>query len=275
MAATDWYRPELGVELAARTLLAHRDAAIDIAVSPAAKGPTDLSEGYRIQAALERILVVERGFEPIGYKIAVTNAAHQQYLKISSPFFGRLFRQWSSRSPAALPSRPNLWRLHEPEIALRLGQDLDPAGAPYDAAAVARSTAAVLPAIEVAGTPFTPWTAAGAANLVADDAAHGHWIMGVEMADFAGLDLLNAPVALIVDGTVRATGRGRNVDGGAFGATAWLANALIGMGRWLRAGDYVTTGSVAEPCVVSPGQSVLADFGALGRVEVRVGSPRR
>jgi 2-keto-4-pentenoate hydratase len=272
MTATQWYHPDLGAEAAARMLLAHRDGALDIAVWHEAIGPADLAEGYQIQAAFERILVVERGFAPIGYKIAATNVAHRQLLKISSPFFGRLFRQSTSLSPALLPSRPNFWRLYEPEIVLRMKRDLAPAGAPYDDAAVAEATGAALPAIEIAGTHFTPWTAAGAANLVADNAAHGHWIIGPEVTDFATLDLLDGAVSLIVDGKVQATGRGRNVDGGAFGATAWLANTLIGMGRWLKAGDYVTTGSVAQPCPVAPGQSVLADFGPLGRVALSVGT---
>ena len=67
-----------------------------------------------------------------------------------------------------------------------------------------------------------------------------------------------------------ATGTGRNVDGGAFAATAWLANMLAAKGQVLKAGDYVTTGSVTPPMPVKADERVVADFGRLGRVELRI-----
>ena len=59
-----------------------------------------------------------------------------------------------------------------------------------------------------------------------------------------------------------------NVDGGAFGAAAELANTLAARGRRLAAGDFITTGSVTTPVPVVAGQAVVADFGPLGRVEL-------
>jgi len=61
------------------------------------------------------------------------------------------------------------------------------------------------------------------------------------------------------------------VDGGAFGAAAWLANALAAEGRALRAGAFVITGSVTPPVPVRARQSVRADFGPLGLVERAMG----
>ena len=114
----------------------------------------------------------------------------------------------------------------------------------------------MLPAIEIIGTRLDPWAQAGAPMLAADNAAHGCWIRGAPLFDWQGIDLMDGPVTISADGAVRATGAGRDVDEGPFGAAAWLANALIARGRWLRAGDYVGTGTVTAPVPVEAGQAV-------------------
>ncbi|MBL8383565.1 MAG: hypothetical protein JNM90_10835 [Burkholderiales bacterium] len=252
-------------ETIARTLLEHRDRSTPNPVQPGG-APFDAAIAYAAQAAMERILVEERGYRPIGYKIAATNAASRHHLKIAGPFYGRLYDKLSTPSPAALAFTPNFLRVHEPEIALEIGRDLRPEDAPFDAVAIMRATHAVLPAIEIIGTWYTPWTQAGAANLIADNAAHGHWIFGAATTAWQDLDLLEARISLSINGGLVAAGQVRNVDDGAFGAAAWLANALAAAGRTLKAGEFVTTGSVTAPQPVAAGQSVSADFGPLGNI---------
>lgn len=258
------------IDAAARVLIEHRDRRTPNPVASVRFSPPDLATAYRIQMAFETILVKERGDRTIGYKIGATNAVARTHLKIQAPFFGRLFHSITSASPARLMAAPTFLRAHEPEIALQIDRDLPPTKAPYDAAQIAAATRAVLPVIEVVGSCFTPWAEAGAPNLAADNAAHGHWVTGTPITDFAHIDLLEIPVTLSVNGAVVATGQGRNVDGGAFGATAWLANTLAGMGRWLKAGDFISTGTVVPPWPTEAGQDVVADFGRLGRVALRI-----
>jgi 2-keto-4-pentenoate hydratase len=250
---------------AAALLLRHRDEARALPVPPPALRLASLPRGYAAQDALDGLLR-GRGQRVVGWKIAGTNAAARAHLRIDAPFMGRLHDATSAPSGAVLPARPGFFRVHEPEIALLIGRDLTPADAPFDAAAVEAATAAVLPAIELIGTWFDPWAEAGAPALAADNAAHGFWVHGAPVRDWSGIDLLDGPVVLRVDGEERARGAGRNVDGGPFAATAWLANALAAEGRALRAGDQVTTGTVTPPVPVLPGQRVEADFGPLGRV---------
>jgi 2-keto-4-pentenoate hydratase len=257
------------IENTARKLLDHRARGLPNPVPPEAERLADLDLAYAIQEAGDRLRRAA-GQAAIGYKIAGTNPASRRHLRIEAPFFGRLYDGMASASPAHLPHDP-FFRVHEPEIALQMGRDLDPRGAPFDAAAIAAATRAVVPAIEIIGTPFTPWAEAGAPNLASDNAAFGHWIMGTPILDWSGLDLLEGEVTLAINGAIVARGQGRMVDGGAFGATAWLANALAARGQGLRAGDCVTTGSVTPPVAVAPGQHVVADFGALGVVECRIG----
>lgn len=258
------------VEARARDMLAHRADGIAHPAQPDGARFDDIETAYLIQHAGDRVLRDEKGYKQIGYKIAAPNAGARQMLGVAEPFFGRLYDKTASASPAELASGAGFFHVYEPEIALQIGRDLDPADGPFDAAAVEAHTRAVLPAIEIIGTYFSPWNGVGGANLISDNAALGHWIFGEGVDDWSGIDLINGPASITINGEERATGQGSNVDGGVFGATAWLANALIKHGLTLKAGDYVTTGSVTPPQPAQPGEHVVASFGALGQVEVRV-----
>lgn len=254
----------------ARRLLEHRFRRLPNPAPPGPERLADMDAAYAIQDAADAILRAEHGYKPIGWKIAGTNPASRAHLKIDSPFYGRLYDKMAAASPARIAHVPDFHRVHEPEIAVEIGADLDRSLAPFDAARIEAATCAVRPAIEIIGTHFSPWTEAGAPNLASDNAAFGFWIVGSPVADWSRLDLFDGPVSISVDGEMRAAGAGRNVDGGPFGAAAWLANALAGRGLSLRAGDLITTGSVTAPVPVEPGRRVAADFGALGQVVLEI-----
>ena len=48
----------------------------------------------------------------------------------------------------------------------------------------------------------------------------------------------------------------------------WLANDRAARGDGLKAGQIITTGTCVKPMPIAPGDQVVADFGALGRVRV-------
>ena len=50
---------------------------------------------------------------------------------------------------------------------------------------------------------------------------------------------------------------------------AWLANALARRGRGLKAGEFVTTGSICEVIWVKPGDVAIATIESLGSVSAR------
>lgn len=247
----------------ARALAARRMGA----AASAEDAALGLADAYRLQFAVEDVLCAEHGFRPTGWKIGATNAGARAAFATDEPFLGRLYAQMTQATPARIAFRPGFHRAYEAEIALEIGRDLDGRDGPYDAAALRAATRAVAPAIEIVGSHVAPGGAAGVAGVIADLAGHGAWIVGPWRTDFAGLDLIEAPVTLTVNGERRAAGKGANVDGGPFGSAAWLANALVKLGRGLKAGDYVTTGTVIAPSPMGPGETAVADFGPLGRVE--------
>ena len=256
----------------ARQLLANRAAARPIANADWQAGgtvPADQDAGYAAQAAMTTLLA-EQGQSTIGYKIGATNQMARDLLGVETPFFGRLYDATSSDGPGELSMIAGIHEVAEPEIAIRLGHDLDPSQAPFDAAAIEAATDALLPAIEVIISCFEPWMQAGAPSLIADNGAHGSWIMGTAVTDWSGFDPLDSPVQVSVTGADLMTGRGGAVDGGAFGAAAWLANKLASQGRGLKAGEYISTGTVTPPIKLAPGMRIDADYGALGRISLAV-----
>jgi 2-keto-4-pentenoate hydratase len=257
------------IEQNARALIALRHKAGAGAAPPA---PQSLQDAYRTQFECERILAAEHGFAPIGWKIGATNAGSRAMFKLEAPFLGRLYRQMTSASPARLPASPKFYRAYEAEIALVLGADLDATKAPVDAAAVRAATRAVAPAIEMVGGYVMPGGENFGFALISDFAGNAYWVLGAEVSDFAALDLEQAPIRFSIDGEEKAVGKGANVDGGPFGATAWLANELGKLGRTLKAGEFITTGTAIAPVpYAGDGKAAVADFGALGRIEVSIG----
>ena len=66
----------------------------------------------------------------------------------------------------------------------------------------------------------------------------------------------------------RAQGIGANVLGDPRDALAWLVNELSQPELTLAAGQVVTTGTCLVPLAVQSGDHVVADFGAIGTVDV-------
>ena len=73
-------------------------------------------------------------------------------------------------------------------------------------------------------------------------------------------------------GGVAHVGLGANVLGDPRAALTWLVNELSGLGIVIAAGQVVTTGTCATPLPVAAGDTVTADFGALGRVSLCFGA---
>ncbi len=253
---------------AARMLLDHRRRGIPLPALPEPCRPQSPDDGYAIQRALVDLRIRDERARPIGWKIGATNPAAREMLGVAEPFFGVLLSTLTSDAPARFDASRMFQRIVEPEIALEIGADLDPADAPFDVDAIRAVVRAALPAIEIVDTPLAGGIAAGGPSLIADDGAHGHWVRGMAVPDWQDLDLLGHRVTLTVGGALVREGRGGNVEGGALAATAWLANALAASGRGLKAGEFVSTGTTTQPIPAEAGQTLVADFGSLGRIEV-------
>ncbi len=233
---------------------------------PEALRPATRAEGYAIQAWLE-----EESAAPLwGWKIAATSLAEQKHINVDGPLAGRILEEMvvPEGTPVSLDGDAML--VAEPEFVFRMSRDLPPRTAEYSQAEVMDGVAALHLGIEVPDSRFADFTKAGGPQLIADNACAHLFVLGAEApALWRDLDLSQHRVACTVEGRFEREGIGANVLGDPRIALTWLANELSRHGVTLRAGQYVTTGTCAVPLDLRPaGDSITADYGALGRIAV-------
>jgi len=254
---------------AAQVIWSHWQSGQVLSALPEACRPQTAQQGYAAQAQLPGVA----GRSVVGWKIAATSTNGQAHINVGGPLAGRLLSGQVFDSGANVPSAGNRMRVAEPEFAFAMGQDLPPQSAPYTQDQVMAAVATLHPAIEVPDSRMEPFTAAGQAQLLADNACARHFVLGPAAPDlWRTVDLSTYPVHALVahDAQTRYTreGIGANVLGDPRIALTWLANQLSSLGITLQKGQVVTTGTCMVPLEIEPGDTATADYGALGRVSM-------
>jgi 2-keto-4-pentenoate hydratase len=260
-------RSERSWQPASDTLWDHWQHGRRMAALPESMRPATRADGYAIQALLER-----RSAHPLyGWKIAATSKAGQAHIAVDGPMAGRLLRERVREDGGEVPFGHNHMRVGEAEFAFRMGRDLAPRKAPYPVQEVLAAVATLHPAIEVPDSRFEDFTIVGAAQLIADNACGHYFVLGPAAAgSWRSIDLVSHSVEGRIGKTTRE-GRGANVLGDPRVALAWLVNELSQLGITVRTGEVVTTGTCLVPLEIAPGDRMVADFGPLGTVNVRIG----
>lgn len=263
------YSPDCAAE-AARLIWSLWRAGETLAELPPACRPRTALEGYAAQAMLPSVA----GRDVVGWKIAATSLAGQAHIQVSGPLAGRLLAGQVFGDDAALSLAGNRMRVAEPEFCFRMAEDLPPRATPYVEAEVMAAVGALHLALEVPDSRFTVFEEAGEAQLIADNACTGLFVLGPEAPTlWRDIDLsrhaVTGHVVTAAGEGWRREGVGENVLGDPRIALTWLANCLSGLGLTLDAGQIVTTGACMKPLEIGPGDAVCADYGALGRVRLR------
>ncbi len=252
------------IEEAVELLIAARGDHRRLDAFPPSCRPATFEDGHAIQEAFVRAWSA-----PVaGYKIGCTSLEAQRMLGAPGPFPGRVFAPVLLKSPARVAAKAFHRLGIEPEFAFTMARDLPARPAQYVREEVADAVAAVHGAIELVDSRWTDWIKAGIASVVADNGANGGLVLGPAVTDWRRFDLAKARATLRFDDRIIAEGTGAAVLGHPLDALTWLANHLSARGYGLKAGDAVTTGTVASINFAEPGMHVSADFGALGTVAV-------
>jgi 2-keto-4-pentenoate hydratase len=224
-----------------------------------------IEQAYALQRELEQALVA-RGERVVGWKVGFTTAALQERYGVTEPVLGFLLGSGVFGSGDALPaSRFVAGPGVEVEVALLLKADL--AGPGVTAASALLAVEGALPALELidfrlSGTPR-------GTDVIADGIYANAIVLGRPLTPLAGIDLALEGVVFEQDGQIVATQTAAEVLGNPLVSLAWAANTLGRMGRGLRAGDLVMTGSISKVLRPTGGQSVRASFTRLGSVSCR------
>jgi 2-keto-4-pentenoate hydratase len=261
-------QPESALQ-AAQSIWDHWQSGQVLGALPLACRPLSPLQGYAAQAQLPRV----SGRQVVGWKIAATSANGQAHINVGGPLAGRLLSGQVLGSGSAVPSFGNRMRVAEPEFAFVMAQDLPPLNGSYTQPQIMAAVASLHPAIEVPDSRLSPFTEAGEAQLLADNACARHFVLGPAAPEvWRDLDLSTYPVHARVNRggapLYSRDGTGGNVLGDPRIALTWLANQLSSLGITLQKGQVVTTGTCMVPLQLQPGDSVSADYGPLGRVHM-------
>ena len=227
--------------------------------------PHTRTEGYAIQAVLEDL-----SKRPLfGWKIAATSKAGQEHIGVSGPIAGRVLAERAFEDGADLVFGENRMRVAEPEFAFRFATTLKPRRKEYTLEDVLGAVGSLHPAIEIPDSRFENFATVGEAQLIADNACAHEFILGpAAEADWRAIDLSQHKATIEAVGGEVHDGIGANVLGDPRDALLWLVQEVTGLGLTIETGQVVTTGTCAEPLDIESGDEVIADFGALGDVNV-------
>ena len=232
--------------------------------------PDDAGEGYAIQSRLHRLLS-EAGEGPVtGHKIGCTTPVMRQKLGIDQPCAGAIHGRrvlgdggtWS----VAGRIKPSV----ECEIAVWLASDLPAIAGHYTADSVHAAVGACMASIELCDDRYIDREKMGVPTLIADDFYNVGCALGREIASWQAIDLAAIAGGMRINGKEMGRGKGGDIMGHPFAALAWLANLRAGEGHHLKAGAFVTLGSIVNSQRVAPGDRVDIEIESLGRLAISV-----
>lgn len=234
---------------------------------------TDVLDGVREAYGVQREIVTMAGLPRAGWKVGATNDAMQTLFGIDEPASAPMFQPFCLDSPAELAVFADQGTKVECEFAFTFARDLPPRPQRYTRAEVLDAVDALVPAIEVVGCRFAGgFGELGGVRLVSDMTGNSAFVAGPRTDDWRAVDVKACGVRLYVNGAFVVDGVGANALGDPLNVLEWTANHLSALGDPILAGEIITTGTCTGVTPVAAGDVAVADFGGLGRVEVRISS---
>jgi 2-keto-4-pentenoate hydratase len=253
------------IQSAVTTLAAARKEGRVIEGLPEACRPKSIDEGYAIQNAF-RAAWPDR---VAGWKIGATAPPTMDRFGVKEPMYGPFFARDTHQSPARVPAPTRHAMAIESEFAYRLGRDLPARAAPYTREEILDAIDAIIPAFEIVGTRYTAVPFHDVGSVVADCMLNAAMVLGRPITDWRNLDIPRHPVSLTIDGAPAGKGSGADPLGDPRNVLDWVIEKLRASGAGLKKGEILSTGTCTGIVPLQKGQTAVADFGPLGKVEVR------
>jgi 2-keto-4-pentenoate hydratase len=208
------------------------------------------------------------GMPRAGWKVGLNVREMQEHLGLAGSAVAWLDGARVLRSGDAFAIAPGAQIHAEAEIALRLGAPVRAGDAP---AAARAAIAERMPALELVdyARPRGDLEA-----ILAHGIFHAATVLGAA-TDAVEPAMGRTLPRVEVDGALRAIANPAWAPPDFGELLVHVAGRLAPIGEELRTGDVVICGSYVQPLAVAPEQTVAADFGAMGRVSVRLAAEQR
>jgi 2-oxo-hept-3-ene-1,7-dioate hydratase len=263
--------PRTTVEQLARELYDARKSRTPLRHFSARFPEMTIDDGYAIQRAWVQLEIAD-GRTIKGRKIGLTSRAMQQASQIDEPDFAPLMDDMFFEQGSAIDASRFIAPRIEVELAFILGRPLKGPGVTlYD---VLAATEYVTPAIEIIDARIEQFDRETKAprkvfDTISDFAANAGIVLGGRPVRPDAVDLRWVGALLSKNGVIEETGLAAGVLNHPASGVAWLANKIAHYDEQLEPGDVVLAGSFTRPTTAKAGDTLHADYGALGSVAFR------
>ena len=223
-----------------------------------------IEDAYAISSEVAKRKIAA-GARLIGHKVGLTSKAMQRSSQIDEPDYGHLFDTMMIADGAKVPHESYCRPRVEIELAFILGKQLKGPG--IGLPEVLRATEYVVPAIEIVDARIQD--PRKIFDTVADNGAAAGIAVGGRPVGPMEVDLRWVGGIMYRNSEIEETGVAAGVLGHPALGVAWLANKLGSHGVTLEPGHLVLAGSFTRVVFAQKGDTLHADFGALGGIAVQ------
>ena len=258
----------INAQESAKFLFKHRQNKSSINDSPNKLTPKTDYEAYIIQEELKLLYLSLKDNISIGKKVGCTSLDGQKQLDISEPFYGNLFSRFYEVEPKNISSKKFSKPFIEPEIALRIKEDLDISRAPFSIEDIDYLFDGFVCSLEIVDFRFNKsLTDIGAFKLIATNGASEFWIRSSEVFNMNQINFEDHSINISYNDKIIGHGNTKNVMGNPLNSGLWLINKIAQKGETLLKGQFISTGTCTKAHELTNNTKINADFGKLGNIE--------
>lgn len=222
-----------------------------------------LDQAYAVQAASLRRRFA-RGERPVGMKMGFTSRAKMIQMGLSDMICGRLTDAMLVEEGGSIRFADFVHPRVEPEIAFLLDK---PLSGRVDAMQARDAVRAMAPALEIIDSRYRDFKFS-LTDVVADNSSSSAYVVGPWQR--ADADIANLGIILSVNGRGAGFGSTAAILGHPIRSLVAAARMSAERGFPLQAGDIVLAGGATAAATLHPGDHVLLEMEALGRVQFSV-----
>jgi len=252
----------------AKFLFKHRQNKSSIDNLPKKLTPKNDIDAYKIQEELKLLYLSLKDNISIGKKVGCTSLDGQKQLDISEPFYGNLFSRFYEIEPKNISSKKFSKPFIEPEIALRIKEDINISKAPFSIIDINELFDGFVCSLEIVDFRFNKnLKDIGAYNLIATNGASEFWIRNSEVFSMDKINFDDHEINISFNNKIVGEGNVNKVMENPLNSALWLINKIAEKGETLLKGQFISTGTCTKAHELTPNTKVSADFGKFGKIE--------